>query len=95
MCRRLSAELGAHLHYTESMTAQTSGRGARFGTLGLAATLIAATAMAASGSSAPGPEPGTTAPSFEALDQEGVRRDFQSLAGENGLLLLFFRSADW
>ena len=77
------------------MTAQSCRRGTAFGTLGLATTLIAATASAASGSPAPGPEPGTLAPAFEAVDQEGISRDFQSLTGENGLLLLFFRSADW
>ena len=31
----------------------------------------------------------------EAPDQEGRQRDFQSLTGPNGLVLVFFRSADW
>ncbi len=42
-----------------------------------------------------GPAVGSRLPDFEATDQQGQARDFQSLTGENGLLLLFFRSADW
>ena len=42
-----------------------------------------------------GPEVGEKIPDFEAVDQHGVSRDFASLAGPNGLLLLFHRSADW
>ncbi len=38
---------------------------------------------------------GTAAPSIEATDQSGAMQTFDDLAGENGLLLLFFRSADW
>lgn len=44
---------------------------------------------------AAGPEVGESVPAFEAVDQSGAARDFSSLAGEQGLLLLFFRSADW
>lgn len=44
---------------------------------------------------AAGPEVGEKIPDFEAVDQSGATRDFASLAGEKGLLLLFFRSADW
>ena len=52
--------------------------------------------MFATGSAlAAGPEVGETVPTFEAVDQSGETRDFDSLAGERGLLLLFFRSADW
>ena len=59
----------------------------------LAASMIF---MIATGSSlAAGPEVGETVPVFEAVDQSGETRDFDSLAGEQGLLLLFFRSADW
>lgn len=92
---QLSEAIRRRWGYTDSMIALLCRRGTRLGPLGLAATLIVATASTASGSPAPGPEPGTLAPAFEALDQEGVRRDFLSLTGENGLLLLFFRSADW
>lgn len=44
---------------------------------------------------AAGPEVGESVPAFEAVDQSGNTRDFGSLTGEQGLLLLFFRSADW
>jgi hypothetical protein len=38
---------------------------------------------------------GEKIPSFEAVDQSGRRQTFESLRGPNGLLLLFYRSADW
>ena len=60
---------------------------------GLAASLLL---MSAPGSAvAAGPEVGESVPAFEAIDQSGNARDFGSLTGERGLLLLFFRSADW
>ena len=61
--------------------------------LGLAVSLSLMSAPA-SGVAA-GPEVGQSVPAFEAIDQSGNARDFGSLAGEQGLLLLFFRSADW
>ena len=42
-----------------------------------------------------GPAVGQPIPKFEARDQDGRSRDFASLAGPNGLALVFFRSADW
>lgn len=42
-----------------------------------------------------GPSIGQPIPRFEAADQDGRPRDFASLAGPNGLVLVFFRSADW
>ncbi|MEO8499319.1 MAG: hypothetical protein ABI565_00285 [Vicinamibacteria bacterium] len=42
-----------------------------------------------------GPKVGETLPAFEAPDQEGKPRNFVSLSGPNGLVLVFFRSADW
>ncbi len=60
---------------------------------GLAASLFLMSALASA--IAAGPEVGETAPAFEAIDQSGNARDFASLTGEQGLLLLFFRSADW
>ena len=42
-----------------------------------------------------GPGVGERMRPFEGIDQNGKRQDFSSLAGENGLYLLFFRSADW
>src|SRR5271163_2224443 len=42
-----------------------------------------------------GPEPGQRLPDFSLPDQRGVRRSLKNLAGTNGLLLVFHRSADW
>lgn len=38
---------------------------------------------------------GAKIPPFRALDQNGKSRDFESLKGLKGLVLLFHRSADW
>lgn len=38
---------------------------------------------------------GDQIPAFRATDQFGNERDFQDLKGPNGLVILFFRSADW
>ena len=43
----------------------------------------------------PGPAVGDRLPVFEAVDQDDRPRTFASLRGEKGLVLLFFRSADW
>ena len=42
-----------------------------------------------------GPKVGQALPVFEAPDQTGRARNFASLKGPNGLVLIFFRSADW
>jgi peroxiredoxin len=42
-----------------------------------------------------GPAVGESVPRFEARDQAGRLRTFEDLKGPNGLVLLFFRSADW
>jgi len=42
-----------------------------------------------------GPAVGERVPPFHALDQHGRDRDFSSLRGPDGLVLVFFRSADW
>ena len=42
-----------------------------------------------------GPKVGTPLPAIAAADETGATRDFDSLAGENGLLILFNRSASW
>ncbi len=42
-----------------------------------------------------GPKPGETLPPFALPDQDGSQRDFASLSGPNGLVLVFYRSADW
>ena len=42
-----------------------------------------------------GPQIGTRAPDFTLLDQTGQSRTLASLMGPKGLMLVFFRSADW
>jgi len=44
---------------------------------------------------APGPAVGAAVPAFDLPDQNGARRDLRSLSGPKGLMLVFFRSADW
>ncbi len=43
----------------------------------------------------PGVPAGNAAPPFRARDQFAKERTLSSLMGPNGLVLLFFRSADW
>ena len=42
-----------------------------------------------------GPDPGERIPEFALSDQSGALRTLHNLAGPNGLLLVFHRSADW
>ena len=42
-----------------------------------------------------GPEIGEKVPDFSLLDQNGAMRSLRDLAGPNGLLLVFSRSAGW
>ena len=42
-----------------------------------------------------GPRIGARLPPLVGRDQFGVARDFASLTGPRGLVVLFFRSADW
>jgi hypothetical protein len=42
-----------------------------------------------------GPQVGSRVPDFRLADQHGQTRTLQSLVGPNGLMLVFFRSADW
>ena len=42
-----------------------------------------------------GPQVGTHVPNFTLLDQSGQSRTLKSLIGARGLMLVFFRSADW
>lgn len=41
------------------------------------------------------PSVGQSLPAFEAPDQTGRKRSFENLRGPKGLVLVFFRSADW
>ena len=43
----------------------------------------------------PGVPLGGKAPEFRARDQFGREQSLKSLSGPGGLVLLFFRSADW
>lgn len=40
-------------------------------------------------------EVGDRVPAFRGVDQFGRERDFRNLKGPSGLVILFFRSADW
>jgi hypothetical protein len=51
--------------------------------------------VAAVNVTARGPEPGQSVPVFSLPDQNGVTRSFANLKGANGLMLVFYRSADW
>jgi peroxiredoxin len=42
-----------------------------------------------------GPQVGTRVPDFTLLDQQGQSRTLASLTGPKGLMLVFYRSADW
>lgn len=42
-----------------------------------------------------GPEVGQALPAFSLPDQDGRTRDAESLKGPQGLVLVFYRSADW
>ena len=44
---------------------------------------------------ASGPDVGSSIPEFILPDQNGIAQSPTSLTGANGLLLVFFRSADW
>jgi hypothetical protein len=44
---------------------------------------------------ATGPEVGTKIPDIQTLDQHGTMRSFEDLSGPEGLLILFYRTADW
>ena len=56
--------------------------------------LIAALACVAQ-TQAPGPAVGARVPAFHLTDQNGQPRDLSGLSGPKGLMLVFFRSADW
>ncbi len=44
---------------------------------------------------ATGPEVGKPIPELNVRDQNNELKQFDDLRGRNGLLLLFFRTADW
>ena len=42
-----------------------------------------------------GPQVGAQVPAFSGVDQFGRPQSLQSVAGPEGAMLVFFRSADW
>ena len=42
-----------------------------------------------------GPQIGNRVPDFTLVDQKGQSRPLASLMGRKGIMLVFFRSADW
>jgi peroxiredoxin len=56
---------------------------------------IAASCVLSSQSTDYGLKPGAKVPAFSLKDQNGIPQTLKSLAGPNGLLILFNRSADW
>ncbi len=52
-------------------------------------------ALSLSAQDVPGVPAGKVAPSFRARDQFAKEQTLSSLMGPNGVVLLFFRSADW
>jgi hypothetical protein len=42
-----------------------------------------------------GPEIGTAVPAFSGRDQHGKTQTLDTVMGDEGLMLVFFRSADW
>jgi len=42
-----------------------------------------------------GPQVGDLVPNFRLIDQNGTPQTLESIAGPNGTMLLFHRSADW
>jgi thiol-disulfide isomerase/thioredoxin len=61
---------------------------------GVGLALLAGSFMTA-GQEVGGLQPGAKAPSFTLQDQTGKTQNLSSLTGPKGLVLLFFRSADW
>ncbi len=57
--------------------------------------LLAMTLMLGSGDAERGPAEGQPLPAVEAPDQDGRTQTFETLRGPKGLVLVFFRSADW
>jgi hypothetical protein len=63
--------------------------------LPLTAILIGVMASTPDSAFDPGPAVGAPLPAFSAPDQSGRVRSFDDLGGPKGLVLVFYRSADW
>ena len=58
-------------------------------------TLAAAQSREAIDVASLGPQIGERVPDFNLPDQSGQVRSLDSIMGPNGVMLVFFRSADW
>jgi hypothetical protein len=67
----------------------------RLGAAALALALAVPYPLRAQHPAEKGPRVGQAIPPFRAIDQFGRRQSFRTLRGRQGLVLLFFRSADW
>jgi len=56
---------------------------------------IATTAAGVPGHSSSILKVGDQMPAIRAIDQFGMAREFDNLKGPNGLVVVFFKSADW
>jgi cytochrome oxidase Cu insertion factor (SCO1/SenC/PrrC family) len=94
-----------HGEWTEGLMTWKSYRAGAAAVL-FSALLLLRIADAAAGRQAPsdaslpdvqklGPRIGERIPDFSLTDQHGQTRTLASLMGKNGLMLVFFRSADW
>jgi hypothetical protein len=61
----------------------------------LAGLVFFGTVLSLAAQDMPGVPAGKPAPPFRARDQFAKEQTLSSLMGPNGLVLLFFRSADW
>ena len=77
------------------MTKSSKGKLVRTGRGAASLSILAVTALAAADAPVAGPAVGARVPPFEAVDHTGAKQGLRGLSGEHGLLLLFFRSADW
>ena len=73
---------------------------ARMHQVALAASVLLCSAVAATAAQNPdprslGPKVGERAPDFSLPDQHGIGRTLRSTFGPKGVVLVFFRSADW
>jgi hypothetical protein len=59
------------------------------------ALIFGAGALAQTAPESPGPAVGARVPDFQLSDQAGANRSLHSVMGPKGLMLVFFRSADW
>jgi hypothetical protein len=57
--------------------------------------LLSGVALLSAATIKTGPATGSRIPDFTAVDQHGRSRNFASLRGPKGLVLMFVRSADW